>query len=61
VEAPGREWVRVHADELSGSDRDEAWALFVAMSPRFHGYEMKTTRTIPVFRLMALDTIDPIP
>ena len=60
VEVPDRGAVRVRAFELSGRDRDEAWARFLAMSPRFGGYEAGTARLIPVFRLVALDTVTAI-
>ncbi len=43
--------VEVHAEELKGRERDEAWARFTAMSEGFAAYENKTTRVIPVVRL----------
>lgn len=38
----------VHPVELTGAQRDEAWAEVVAAAPRFSTYETKTDRTIPV-------------
>jgi deazaflavin-dependent oxidoreductase (nitroreductase family) len=57
IEVPDRDVVGARAFELSGRDRDEAWACFVALSPRFGGYQASTGRLIPVFRLVALDTV----
>lgn len=43
---------QVAAHELSGPDRDVAWARFVARSPAFAEYEKSAAgRVIPVFRL----------
>ena len=42
---------QVHVTELTGAERDAAWARFTAMSEGFRSYEEKTTRTIPVLRL----------
>ena len=42
----------VTAVELTGAERDEAWAKFIARSPAFADYESKTQgRTIPVVLL----------
>ncbi|MFG6493504.1 nitroreductase/quinone reductase family protein [Microbacterium sp. P03] len=43
------------ARELTGADRDAAWARFVAASPGFAEYEKRTTRTIAVFSLALTD------
>lgn len=47
----GTETFRVHAEELSGPERDEIWSRVVAESPGFGDYQTKTTRLIPVLRL----------
>ncbi|MBO1755595.1 nitroreductase/quinone reductase family protein [Allobranchiibius sp. CTAmp26] len=36
----------------TGDGRDAAWAQFTAMSDGFKGYEAKTSRVIPVLRLV---------
>ena len=41
----------VHVEELKGSERDAAWALFTARSAGFRQYEDRTTRVIPVLAL----------
>lgn len=41
----------VTVTELTGADRDAAWAQFTAMSEGFAAYERKTSRVIPVLRL----------
>ncbi|GAA1952359.1 hypothetical protein GCM10009776_12770 [Microbacterium deminutum] len=41
----------VHADELTGAERDAAWARFTERSPGFRRYEQTTTRVIPVVAL----------
>ena len=51
IEAPDEGIVPVHAEDLTGPDRDAAWARFTARSPGFRQYEQKTTRTIPVLAL----------
>lgn len=43
--------VPVHATELTGQDREAAFARFVQMAPGFADYQAKTTRTLPVIRL----------
>jgi len=45
----------VTVGELKGTDRDAAWAQFVARSEAFAGYERKTSRLIPVLRLQRRD------
>ncbi len=47
----GTETFPVHAEELSGPERDEIWSRVVAERPNFAGYQQKTTRPIPVLRL----------
>ena len=43
--------VEVRAEQLSGTERDEAWRALVAANPRFAQYEARTDRRIPVIRL----------
>lgn len=47
------ETVEVTATELSGTDRDVAFARFVERAPAFASYQRRAaaTRTLPVFRL----------
>jgi deazaflavin-dependent oxidoreductase (nitroreductase family) len=54
-------WVRNKADfyearavTLDGAERAAAWAKLVAVMPFFGGYELKTSRLIPVIRLKRL-------
>ncbi|EGD53532.1 nitroreductase family deazaflavin-dependent oxidoreductase [Gordonia neofelifaecis] len=42
---------RMSATELSGVDRDAAWAQLLAIWPNFTLYEERTNRVIPLFRL----------
>jgi deazaflavin-dependent oxidoreductase (nitroreductase family) len=43
--------VPVHVTELTGEERDQAWARFTAQSDGFRQYEARTSRTIPVLAL----------
>ena len=43
------------ADELVRAERDEVWPVLVAERPGFGGYQEKTDRIIPVFRLRRTD------
>ena len=43
--------VAVRVSELTGVERDAAWARFTERSSGFRDYEAKTTRTIPVLAL----------
>ena len=45
----------VVADELDRAERDEVWPVLVAERPGFGGYQEKTDRIIPVFRLRRTD------
>jgi len=58
IETPDDGTVPVHAEELKGPDRDEAWSRFTAKSPGFREYEKKTTRTIPVLALRRANGAD---
>ena len=51
IETPDDGTVDVHADQLVGAERDEAWERFKASSSGFASYEAKTTRVIPVLAL----------
>ncbi|GAB3927540.1 hypothetical protein GCM10011575_10210 [Microlunatus endophyticus] len=50
IRLAGRE-IPVVATELSGDDRAHAWAVMVRTWPNYSLYEIRTRRTIPVFRL----------
>jgi deazaflavin-dependent oxidoreductase (nitroreductase family) len=54
IDVRGRR-VSVVARELSGAERDEAFARFVAQWKGFGGYERKAGRLIPVFWLTQSD------
>ena len=51
IETAGRT-VDVTAEQLDGTERDEAWRQIVAASPRFAKYQEKTDRQLPVIRLV---------
>lgn len=51
IETPDDGTVAVHAEELHGTERDDAWERFKEAAPGFRDYEQKTTRTIPVLVL----------
>jgi len=51
IEVDGRK-VPVTAEQLHGTERDEAWRHITTAVPRFGGYEGKTDREIPVIRLV---------
>jgi deazaflavin-dependent oxidoreductase (nitroreductase family) len=50
IELGGRT-IPVTAEQLLGTERDEAWRQITAAAPRFAGYQQKTDRVIPVIRL----------
>ena len=56
IETPDEGSVKVHATQLTGAARDEAWTRFTARSEGFRSYEQRTSRTIPVMRLTRQDT-----
>jgi deazaflavin-dependent oxidoreductase (nitroreductase family) len=59
AEVAGRQ-LRVTAEQLTGSRRDEAWQRIIAEQPRYAGYQRKTDRVLPVIRLsLAPDTGPP--
>ena len=43
--------LKVHAEALTGIERDAAWRRIVAAAPRFGAYVRSTDRVIPVVRL----------
>ena len=47
----GGKTYHVSVDQLEGEERERAWAVVVARSPRFQGYTTKTDRVLPVLRL----------
>lgn len=51
IEVPGEGEVAVHATELTGTERDDAWERFTARAPGFADYQEKTSRVIPVLVL----------
>lgn len=51
IETPDHGTLQVAVTDLTGPERDAAWAKFTAASPGFRSYESRTTRTIPVLRL----------
>ena len=50
VELDGRK-VPVIAEQLHGTERDEAWQQITTAAPRFADYQRKTDRELPVIRL----------
>jgi len=50
IEVAGRT-VPVTAEQLHGTERDEAWRQISVAAPRFAGYQEKTDRQLPVIRL----------
>jgi deazaflavin-dependent oxidoreductase (nitroreductase family) len=53
IELPGRGTVPVHAEQLDGQRRDDAWPRIIAAQPRYGKYQHKTDRTLPVIQLSA--------
>jgi deazaflavin-dependent oxidoreductase (nitroreductase family) len=50
IETPGRK-VPVIAEQLHGTEREEAWRQITAAAPRFAKYQKKTDRELPIIRL----------
>jgi deazaflavin-dependent oxidoreductase (nitroreductase family) len=44
--------VAVTAEQLQGTERDEAWRQITTAAPRFAQYQEKTDRELPVIRLV---------
>jgi deazaflavin-dependent oxidoreductase (nitroreductase family) len=51
IEVDGRK-MPVTAEQLHGTDRDQAWQQITAAAPRFAQYQRKTDRELPVIRLL---------
>jgi deazaflavin-dependent oxidoreductase (nitroreductase family) len=51
IELAGRK-VAVTAEQLQGTERDEAWRQITTAAPRFAQYQEKTDRELPVIRLV---------
>lgn len=47
----GGETLKVRAETLEGTERDEAWKRVVSAAPGFARYETTTDRRIPIIRL----------
>ena len=47
----GDDTINVHAEEVTGSERDTLYSRQAALYPRFADYQRKTKRTIPVIAL----------
>jgi deazaflavin-dependent oxidoreductase (nitroreductase family) len=43
--------IPVRAEQLTGEDREQAWARIIAAQPRYAKYQEKTDRELPVIRL----------
>jgi len=48
----GTETFPVKAEEIVGDEREATWATVVAANPGFGEYQQKTTRQIPLLRLV---------
>jgi deazaflavin-dependent oxidoreductase (nitroreductase family) len=53
IELPQRRGLRVTAEQLDGTRREEAWKRIVRAQPRYAKYQTKTDRVLPVIRLVA--------
>ena len=49
----GRRKMKVHAEALTGAEREDAYRRVAAVAPRYGEYPKKTDRVIPVIRLTA--------
>ncbi len=47
--------VRVEADNLNGTERNEAYGRLISIYQGYAGYEQRTDREIPVIRLSVVD------
>jgi deazaflavin-dependent oxidoreductase (nitroreductase family) len=50
IELNGRT-IPVTAEQLHGTERDQAWQQITAAAPRFAAYQRKTDRELPIIRL----------
>jgi deazaflavin-dependent oxidoreductase (nitroreductase family) len=55
IEVDGTQ-IPVTAEQLHGTEREDAWQSIVAAAPRFDKYRVKTDREIPVIRLTRRDS-----
>jgi hypothetical protein len=44
----GKETIDVHAEELTGAERDRVYKKQASLYPQFAQYQQKTKRTIPI-------------
>jgi deazaflavin-dependent oxidoreductase (nitroreductase family) len=44
--------IPVTAEQLHGTDRDQAWQQITTSAPRFAQYQQKTDRQLPIIRLV---------
>ncbi|GAB3970070.1 hypothetical protein GCM10029978_042670 [Actinoallomurus acanthiterrae] len=51
IEVEGRK-MAVAAEQLHGTEREEAWRQITAAAPRFAQYQQKTDRELPIIRLV---------
>lgn len=51
IEVEGRS-MPVHAEQLHGAERTDAWQRIIAAAPRFANYQQKTDRELPIIRLV---------
>jgi deazaflavin-dependent oxidoreductase (nitroreductase family) len=50
IEVDGRK-IAVTAEQLHGTEREQAWQQIVTAAPRFAQYQQKTDRELPIIRL----------
>jgi deazaflavin-dependent oxidoreductase (nitroreductase family) len=50
IEIAGRK-MAVTAEQLHGTEREQAWSQITTATPRFGQYQTKTDRQLPVIRL----------
>lgn len=55
IETPDDGTFPVHAEVLSGVDRENAWQAFTSANPVFAEYQQKTERIFPVLALHKID------
>jgi deazaflavin-dependent oxidoreductase (nitroreductase family) len=60
IEVEGRK-VAVTAEQLHGTEREQAWQQITTAAPRFTKYQVKTDREIPIIRLVPQSAPEPPP
>jgi deazaflavin-dependent oxidoreductase (nitroreductase family) len=55
----GAETLRVEAVEVTGAERDALYQRLAQLRPAFAGYQTKTDRVIPMFRLTRIPSQQP--